>query len=146
MQEALMKRKRRPQPQPLRGVHVLVVEDHDDSRYILEQSLEYCGAVVMAVASATEALRVMQRTRPDIIIADIAMPVYDGIWLLRQLRAQQQATGRYVPVVALTASMSRPTRTDFDEVLFKPCHIDTICAVILRLTRPPDPGSEGPAS
>jgi len=130
-----MKRKRKPQPQILQGLHVLVVEDHDDSRYILEQSLGYCGAVVKAVRSATDALRVMQRTRPDIIIADIAMPVYDGVWLLRQLRAQQQATGRYVPVVALTASVSRPIKTDFDEVLFKPCHIDKICDVLLRLTK-----------
>jgi CheY-like chemotaxis protein len=130
-----MKRKRKPQPQILQGLHVLVVEDHDDSRYILEQSLRYCGAVVKAVRSATEALRVMQRTRPDIIIADIAMPVYDGVWLLRQLRAQQQATGRYVPVVALTASVSRPVKTDFDEVLFKPCHIDKLCDVLLRLTK-----------
>lgn len=130
-----MKQKRKPRPRVLHGIHVLVVEDHDDSRYILEESLGYCGAVVVAVASATEALRVMKRTRPDLIIADIAMPVYDGVWLLRQLRAQQQATGRYVPVVALTASLSRPTKTDFDEVLFKPCHIDKICDVILRLTK-----------
>ena len=81
----------------------------------------------------------MKRTRPDIIIADIAMPVYDGVWLLRQLRAQQQATGRYIPVVALTASSSRPTKTDFDEVLFKPCHIDKICEVLLRLMKQRDP-------
>ena len=133
-----MKRKRKPQPRPLQGISVMVVEDHDDSRYILEQSLAYCGAVVVAVASATEALRRMKRTQPDIIIADIAMPVYDGVWLLRQLRAQQQATARYVPVVALTASVSRPLKTDFDEILLKPCHIDKICEVILRLTRPPD--------
>jgi CheY-like chemotaxis protein len=130
-----MKSKRKPAPRPLHGIHIMVVEDHDDSRDILEQSLAYCGAVVVAVASATDALRRMQRTRPHIIIADIAMPVYDGVWLLRQLRAQQQATGRYIPVVALTASVSRPTKTDFDEILFKPCHIDKICQVILALTK-----------
>jgi CheY-like chemotaxis protein len=130
-----MKRKGKATPRVLEGLLILVVEDHDDSRYVLEQSLQYCGAVVKAVPSATEALRVMQRARPDIIVADIAMPVYDGVWLLRQLRAQQQATGRYIPVVALTASMNRPTKTDFDEVLFKPCPIEKICQVILRLTR-----------
>ena len=129
-----MKRKRKPQPRPLHGIHVMVVEDHDDSRDILDQSLGYYGAVVVAVASATEALRRMQRARPDIIIADVAMPVYDGVWLLRQLRAQQQATGRYIPVIALTASIGRPTKTDFDEILFKPCHIDKLCQVILKLT------------
>src|SRR5688572_14271383 len=47
--DTFMKRKPKPQPRILQGLLVLVVEDHDDSRYILEESLKYCGAVVKAV-------------------------------------------------------------------------------------------------
>jgi CheY-like chemotaxis protein len=121
----------------LRGVHVVVVEDHDDSRFILEASLRYCGALVTAVQSASEALAVVRKVTPDIVLADIAMPFHDGIWLLEQLRARQQATGRYFPVVALTASITRPMRTAFDEILLKPCPVEKLCDVILRLTRRP---------
>lgn len=118
----------------LRGLHVLVVEDHDDSRFVVEASLRYCGALVTAVRSASEALAVVRKVTPDLVLADIAMPVHDGIWLLEQLRARQQATGRYVPVVALTASVSRPMGSAFDEILLKPCPVERLCDVILRLT------------
>jgi CheY-like chemotaxis protein len=119
---------------PLAGVQILVVEDHADSRDFLEETLTYYGAVVVAVASATEAMRVVARVTPSIIIADIAMPFHDGVWLLKELRQHQAVTGRYVPVVALTASVSRPLKVDFDAVLIKPCPIDTVCRVIQRLT------------
>src|SRR5688500_4394862 len=117
--------------QPLRGVHVVVVEDHDDARFIVEASLQYCGALVTAVSSASEALAVVRKVTPDIVLADIAMPFHDGVWLLEQLRARQHATGRYFPVVALTASISRPMSHGFDEILLKPCPVDKLCAVIL---------------
>ena len=119
---------------PLRGVHIVVVEDHDDSRFIVEASLRYCGGLVTAVRSASEALTVVRKVTPDIVLADIAMPFHDGIWLLDQLRARQQATGRYFPVVALTASISRPMAHAFDEILLKPCPVEKLCEVILRLT------------
>jgi CheY-like chemotaxis protein len=118
---------------PLAGVHVLVVEDHRDSRDFLEEILTYYGATVIAVPSASEAMQVVARTTPDVVIADIAMPQHDGVWLLRELRQHQAVTGRYVPVVALTASVSRPLKVDFDAVLIKPCPIDKVCRVIQSL-------------
>jgi CheY-like chemotaxis protein len=119
---------------PLRGLHVVVVEDDDDARFIVETSLRYCGALVTAVSSASQALAVVRKVTPDIVLADIAMPFHDGNWLLEQLRARQQATGRYVPVVALTASISRGRTSAFDEILLKPCPMEKLCEVILRLT------------
>ena len=119
---------------PLAGVHVLVVEDHADSRDFLEEILTYYGAVVVAVASASEAMQVIARVTPNIVLADIAMPFRDGVWLLKELRQHQAVTGRYVPVVALTASVSRPLKVDFDAVLIKPCPIEKVCRVIQRLT------------
>jgi CheY-like chemotaxis protein len=125
----------KPEQTPLRGLHVVVVEDHDDSRFIVEASLRYCGALVTAVRSASEALALVRKVTPDVVLADIAMPFRDGIWLLEQLRARQQATGRYYPVVALTASITRPMGAAFDEILLKPCPMEKLCDVILRLTR-----------
>jgi CheY-like chemotaxis protein len=119
---------------PLAGVQILVVEDHRDSRDFLEEILSYYGATVVAVSSASEAMQVVARLTPDVVIADIAMPHHDGVWLLKELRQHQAVTGRYVPVVALTASVSRPLKVDFDAVLIKPCPIDKVCRVIQRLT------------
>jgi CheY-like chemotaxis protein len=43
----------------LKGVHVLLVEDDDDSRALLENILQYCGALVTAVASARDAMNTL---------------------------------------------------------------------------------------
>lgn len=119
---------------PLAGIQVLVVEDHADSRDFLEEILTYYGAAVVAVESASEAMRIVARVTPNVVIADVAMPHHDGVWLLKELRQHQAVTGRYVPVIALTASVARPLKVDFDAVLIKPCPIDKVCKVILRLT------------
>ena len=119
---------------PLAGIQILVVEDHPDSRDFLEEILTYYGAVVLAVDSASEAMRIVARVTPSVVIADIAMPHHDGVWLLKELRQHQAVTGHYVPVVALTASVVRPLKADFDAVLIKPCPIDKVCNVIQRLT------------
>jgi CheY-like chemotaxis protein len=120
--------------QLLSRMRILVVEGHQDSRDYLDEALTYHGAAVIAVESAKRAMEIVAKLTPTIIIADIAMPQHDGLWLLRELRVQQQTTGRYVPVIALTASVRRPLRADFDAVLIKPCPIERLCQVILRLT------------
>lgn len=120
---------------PLTRISVLVVEDHADSRDYLEQALTYYGAAVIAVESATRAMEIVTKVTPTVIVADVGLPQHDGLWLLRELRTHQQGAGRYVPVIALTGSVRRPIRADFDAVLIKPCPIDALCQVILRLTR-----------
>ena len=131
----------RDSTRPLAGLQILVVEDHADSRDFLEEILTYYGAAVVSAASATEAMQIVARVTPSIVIADVAMPYHDGVWLLKELRQHQAVTGQYVPVVALTASVSRPLKVDFDAVLIKPCPIEKVCRVIQRLTdvAPPQP-------
>jgi CheY-like chemotaxis protein len=120
--------------QLLSRINVLVVEDHADSHEFLDEVLTHHGAAVIPVESATRAMEIVTRFTPGIVIADIAMPQHDGLWLLRELRHHQKVAGRYVPVVALTASLGRPLRADFDAILMKPCPVDKLCQVILRLT------------
>ena len=71
----------------LKGIHVLVVEDDDDSRALLETVLQYCGALVTAVASARDAVTTLERVKPDLLLSDLSMPHEDGYWLVRQIRA-----------------------------------------------------------
>src|SRR5690348_16337381 len=82
------------------GVHALIVDDDRDSRALLKTVLEYCGALVTVAGSAREALRILQRVTPDVIVTDIAMPTNDGYWLVEQIRARSAAEGRDVPAIA----------------------------------------------
>ena len=65
------------------GIRVLVVEDHDDSRDLLEQVLQHVGALVVATRSADEAL--IHLGDVDVVVTDIAMPGHDGFWLLLEV-------------------------------------------------------------
>jgi CheY-like chemotaxis protein len=116
----------------LTGVHVLVVEDTDDSREILRIALEYCGALVTAVASAEEAKRLLAEIRPHVLVTDIAMPD-DGIEIIREVKAFVQAKGLHIPTIAITAHRGRRAELlaeGFTELMEKPLDPIKLCATI----------------
>lgn len=86
----------------LTGVSVLVVEDNDDSRNMLEAMLQRSGAKVRAADSVPMAMRMLVSGRPDIVISDIEMPGEDGYSLIRKMRLSERAS-EHVPAIALTA-------------------------------------------
>ena len=87
----------------LEGTKVIVVDDEADALNLLTTILEQQGAEVESASSASAALRVIERFRPDVIISDIAMPNEDGYSFLEKVRALPDAQLSQVPAVALTA-------------------------------------------
>jgi PAS domain S-box-containing protein len=92
---------------PLRGLRVMVVDDEPDARELLVALLEHHGAVVRAAASVDEALPLLERERPDVLVSDIGMPGADGYELIRRVRACDAAAGGVTPAAALTG-FARP--------------------------------------
>ncbi|MET0551602.1 MAG: response regulator [Vicinamibacteria bacterium] len=92
-----------PSGRPLAGVSVLVVDDDEDARNLLQFVLERSGAVVITVASAAEAVVALRERRPDALLADIEMPGEDGYSLMAKVRALPAEEGGAVPAAALTA-------------------------------------------
>jgi len=95
----------------LGGVKVLVVEDEADVRDLLRWLLESNNAVVHTASSANEALVMLARERPDILISDIGMPDRDGFSLIREIRGLDPQAGGHTPAVALTAFARAEDRT-----------------------------------
>ncbi len=91
------------QPSSLKGLRVLVVDDETDARTLLTMMLERCGAQVVAVGSSREGLESVESWRPDVLIADIGMPVEDGYGLIKKIRALPKKKGGQTPALALTA-------------------------------------------
>jgi hypothetical protein len=87
----------------LDGIRVLVVDDEPDAREMIAMILGKQGATVESVGSAAEALRAVERARPDVLISDIGMPDQDGYALLKSLRALNGGREALVPALALTA-------------------------------------------
>jgi CheY-like chemotaxis protein len=91
------------QPASLEGLRILVVDDEFDARTLLTAMLERCEAQVVAVSSSREALESIAGWKPDVLIADIGMPVEDGYGLIRKVRAMPAERGGETPALALTA-------------------------------------------
>jgi CheY-like chemotaxis protein len=124
----------------LQGVHVLVVDDDRDARDILRTVLEYCGALVTACASARQAMRVLHRVVPDVVVTDIVMPGRNGYWLLRELRRLPPGRGGDVPVLACTAyaelhGRERLLAAGFQDHLRKPVDIALLSRLVATLAR-----------
>jgi CheY-like chemotaxis protein len=99
----------------LKGIHVLVVEDDDDTRELLRVLLETHGSDVTAAASVQEALSAYDQSLPQVIVADIGMPDYNGYTLIGRVRARdRERGGNITPAIALTAFT---TAIDRDTVL-----------------------------
>ena len=94
----------------LDGIHVLLVEDDDDSRKLLGTMLKRVGAKVTTTKSAAEALEVFSEELPDVLISDIGMPDEDGYDLIRKLRERPVDQGGTTPAIALTGYASRKDR------------------------------------
>ena len=112
---------------PLRGVRVLLVEDHDDTREALDAYLTLAGAIVLSASTALEALP--QVVMCDVVVTDLAMSGRDGRWLVGQVRASV----RPVPVIAATGYDQDYdlSQAPFARVLTKPVDPELLADAIL---------------
>ncbi len=86
----------------LNGLHVLVVDNEQDTRELVAALLTACGAEVVSVSSATEALHQMERQRFNLLISDIGMPEMNGYDLISRIRQLGEEHGGRTPAMALT--------------------------------------------
>jgi signal transduction histidine kinase/ActR/RegA family two-component response regulator len=98
-------------PVRLDGLSVLVVDDQTDAQDLIRHVLEECGAKVITSSSAAEALELLERERPGVLLSDIGMPDMDGYEFLKKVRALGADRGGQIPAVALTAFARSEDRT-----------------------------------
>jgi CheY-like chemotaxis protein len=85
---------------PLAGYRVLVVDDEEDVRDLLLTVLADAGAQIAEAGTATEAIEVARRIRPDLITLDLSMPGSDGVDAFLHLRAEPEIGA--VPICVIT--------------------------------------------
>ncbi|MCA1578831.1 MAG: PAS domain S-box protein [Acidobacteria bacterium] len=122
----------------LDGVHVLLVEDDEDSRKLLDTMLKRYGARVTATKSAAEAFTAVAGDTPDLLISDIGMPDEDGYEFIRKLRALPPDKGGRTPAIALTGYASRKDReraleAGYQQHIAKPIEQTDMIAAIAAL-------------
>ncbi len=86
----------------LDGMRILIVDDEAEARRIIVKTLQAVGATVTAAASAAEALDLVKRLHPHVLVSDLGMPGQDGYELIQRIRSAGH-TAKDLPAVALTA-------------------------------------------
>ncbi|MFN8019287.1 MAG: response regulator transcription factor [Acidimicrobiales bacterium] len=118
------------------GERLLLVDDEDNLRSMLEAALRHSGFEVHPASTGREALDAVPTVRPDLIVLDVMMPDLDGFDVCQRLRSQGDRT----PVLFLTA---RDTTEDKvrgltmggDDYLVKPFSLDELVARIGAVLR-----------
>ena len=89
---------------------VLVVEDDDDSRYLMRLELERLGYLVSEAENGVKGVEIALREHPDIILMDLTLPEMDGLEATSRIRSDPEMSE--VPIIAVTAHQESDFREE----------------------------------
>jgi len=115
---------------------ILIVEDEAPIAKLLAELLADEGYRVLCAGDGEQALVLVGRERPDLVLTDLMMPGMSGAELYRRLRADQRT--REIPVVIMSAVAWPPdTALGADAFLKKPFELEALLALVARFAGPP---------
>ena len=118
-----------------RGGDVLVVDDQEENRELVEELLDAAGYRVRMAVDGESALAEVERELPDCVVLDVMMPRLDGFTVCATLKADPRT--QFLPVIALTAHAMRGDRERFlaggcDGYISKPISTRTFVADVRK--------------
>lgn len=117
---------------------ILIVEDDVPTRVAMMHLLEMEGFVVRGASNGAEALALLERDRPDVVLSDVTMPVMGGEALVQALRERAGP-----PVLLMTAhaliDAEAAERIGAAGVVHKPVDLDELLARVAQVLAPPNP-------
>lgn len=119
--------------QDMSGIPILFVDDDKLIRNSFARELRVEGFTVTAVASGSEAIGEMERTRYNVVITDLMMPGVDGLGIIKAVKRHAPQTC----VIILTGygdqqSYNDALRLGVDDFLLKPCEVNDLISRIRR--------------
>ncbi len=120
---------------------ILLVEDDHDVRVAVRQTLEDASYDVLSAPNGVDALRILNRQKPDLIILDLVVPLMDGEEFLKAKERDDRLAA--IPVILISASPASQilkVAPKVDEIIVKPLDLDKFLEKIPQvLTRRLDP-------
>lgn len=118
-------------------VRVLVIDDDIDTVEVFSEFLELKGIEVVGRGhDGKEAVEAYEKFKPDIVLMDVMMPVYDGFYAINEIRKKDPNS----KIIMVTADLSIKTKEKLKEmevsgVIFKPYDIDRVLDVIYSIQK-----------
>jgi hypothetical protein len=137
-------------PEPVTGLRVLLVEDHDDTRRLLSRLLRSCGHHVTSAGCVQAALEAARRGTFDIVVSDIGLPDGTGLDVVRGLRDLTTAKAIALSGFGMEEDLRQSREAGFVAHLVKPVSFDLLRATIDEVVRgersssPPPPAASSP--
>jgi CheY-like chemotaxis protein len=119
----------------LTGIHVFLIEDNEDTRELLGDTLEHCGAVVSIYSSADAAMADLPEFVPTVFICDLSMPGLDGLSFMRRMRQVPAERGGQIPSIAITAyyedfAAAAALEAGFNAYMTKPIKLEQLARLV----------------
>jgi two-component system sensor histidine kinase/response regulator len=119
------------------GALILIAEDHDVNRILMEKLLIRRGHRTIAAGTGVDAVRLAAAGGVDLVFMDCQMPELDGYAATRRIRAEEEGGARRLPIVAMTAHAMAGDRekclaAGMDDYVAKPLRADQLDAMLAR--------------
>ena len=122
------------------GKHILLVEDNELNREIVEAILMETGFIVDTAPDGTDAVAMMKQAEEytyDAILMDVQMPIMDGYEATRTIRALPREDVKDIPIIAMTANAMEEDKeaalkNGMNAHIAKPIDIDVFMAVLRK--------------
>ena len=120
----------------MNGAKLLLVDDEDNLRSMLEAALRHSGFDVHPAANGRDAIEAVATVKPDLVVLDVQLPDLDGFDVVKRLRS----SGDHTPVLFLTARDATEDRVrgltlGGDDYLVKPFSLEELVARITAVLR-----------
>lgn len=120
------------------GLIILLVDDNKDILELVTDILESYGIEVLTASSAWAAFEIIQQSKVDLLISDIAMPEEDGYSLIQKVRLLTPIQIKEIPAIAFTGDANEQThekalKFGFQICLNKPCSGRRLITEIAKL-------------
>ncbi|MDX1348967.1 MAG: PAS domain S-box protein [Putridiphycobacter sp.] len=124
-------------PDLVRNLRVLLVEDNDINRFMAITILEAWGCDISTATNGQEAIDLLDRCTFDIVLMDVRMPVMDGIRATEFIRKERR---NKVPIIALTANALKGDnesclKAGMNDYISKPFQQEELLAVLIKYGR-----------
>jgi CheY-like chemotaxis protein len=124
---------------------ILLIEDHEQNRYLATFLLEKHGYEVVSASDGPAGIELARTVKPALILLDIQLPLMDGYTVARELRSDQEM--RNIPIIAVTSyamvgDREKAVVAGCNGYLEKPINPDTFVTEIGQFLPPNQKGEQ----
>jgi PAS domain S-box-containing protein len=117
-----------------RGCRILYVEDHVDTRRVMERLLKHIGCSVISAGGVQEAMSLAERQDFDLLVTDLGLPDGSGIQIMEKLKLSKTVRGIAISGLGQEEDLRRSRAAGFEMHLTKPINFPTLKEAILRMS------------